>query len=111
MARRIPVQTVTVVRGGKRYQPPHGKAFDFTDDEIEHFTEHAPGALKRVVVAEDDHDEEIEQVAEQENSLRVIPAEDPPAPPTPKGGKKTAEPKGGKKTTAKKPVDSEIDGL
>lgn len=47
MAKRIPVQTVVVVRDGKRVTPEIGKPYNFTDAEIADFDRLSPGAVRK----------------------------------------------------------------
>lgn len=49
MTKRIPVQTITVVREGKNFIPPIGKPFDFTDEEMADIEKLNPAAVREAV--------------------------------------------------------------
>lgn len=49
MTKRIPVQTITVVRDGKNFIPPIGKPFDFTDEEMADIERLNPAAIREAV--------------------------------------------------------------
>lgn len=55
MAKRIPVQTVIVVRDGKRVSPPIGKPFDFTKEELSNINDRNPDAIRKLT------DESVQQ--------------------------------------------------
>lgn len=69
MPKRIPVETVVVVRDGKRVSPPIGQPFNFTTEEIEQIVGTAsksgvrPQALKKLTVEDDSGDDEVEITA------------------------------------------------
>ena len=42
---RVPLQSVPVVRDGKRVEPKIGEPFEFTDDEVQHIEAANPDAL------------------------------------------------------------------
>jgi hypothetical protein len=49
MPKRIPLQTIILVRDGKRVVPEIGKAFDFTSDELASIKEVSPDAVRAPV--------------------------------------------------------------
>jgi len=109
MPKRIAKQTVTVLRDGERLEVPLNKPFEFTDEEIEHFTEHAPGALSRIAIFGDQEEavseEEIDEEAAPEIQEGVTVKKTVPPKPAAKakpGAKKPAKPKAG---------DDELKGL
>lgn len=103
MTLRTVLQSVPVLRDGKRVVPPIGKAFDFTEEEIEHFNKHAPGALGRAVVQDDDDDDLPAPPAAEQTGIVVKKTAEPKAPKAPKAAK---APKSKKTTT-----EEEIEGL
>ncbi len=46
--KRVPLQSITVVRDKKSFVPPIGEAFDFTDDEVAQIEAMNPDAIGEV---------------------------------------------------------------
>lgn len=46
--KRVPLQSITVMRDKKTFNPPIGEPFDFTDEEVEQVMAMNPDALSEV---------------------------------------------------------------
>lgn len=96
MPKRSPVNTVVVMRDGKRVVPPIGKPFDFTAEEVADFERILPGSLakvSRVVEDDEDHGEPIRAPAIVRDSDDAKPDEKEPEPkPEPKSKAKAPKP-------------------
>lgn len=70
--RRMVLQSVTVVRDGKRKPLPINESFDFNEDEIEYLDRVSPGATRKIVSEGPVSDEpEQEAVAEPEPAKKA----------------------------------------
>jgi hypothetical protein len=54
--KKVVLKRVIIGRGGKRMEPPIGKAFEFTDEELENIERVNPGALRDAVNEDDEAD-------------------------------------------------------
>lgn len=46
--KRVPLQSITLIRDKKVFMPPIGEAFDFTDDEVAQIEKMNPDAIGEV---------------------------------------------------------------
>lgn len=67
MAKRTPLQSVIVIRDGKRVIPPIGKPFDFSADEIKQLDQASPGLLSKQATVDLSEDGKV--VGEGDNDL------------------------------------------
>lgn len=88
MPKRSPVNTVVVMRDGKRVVPVIGKSFDFTADEIADFERVLPGSLAKVSRVVEDDDEAGEPVRAPATVRDSDDGDSPPAVEKPKAAAK-----------------------
>lgn len=61
--KRVPLQSITVIRKSQAFVPPIGEPFDFTDDEVEQIEAMNPDALGTKAVVDVVKAEKAEKAA------------------------------------------------
>lgn len=64
--KKVVLKRLIIARDGKRMEPPIGKAFEFTDEELENIERVNPGALRDAVNEDDEAD--VNEAATLRNS-------------------------------------------
>lgn len=70
--KKVVLKSIIIARDGKRVSPPIGKAFPFTDDEVEAILAANPTAI-RDAVNEDEQADEAEVVGMGNSNTRIVP--------------------------------------